>query len=384
MYKIPYGKQLISDEDIAEVNTVLRSDFLTQGPEVSKFENAFAEYVGAKYAVAVTNGTAALHLCAMVLDVKKSQKVLTTPITFVASSNCIRYCDGDLEFIDIDPISYNLDLKLLEQKLASSPRGTYVGIILVDFAGLPVYLDQAKKIADKYGCWIIEDACHAPGAAFKTSEGAWSKSGSCEFADLSIFSFHPVKHIATGEGGMVTTNSEELYKKLLKFRTHGITRDPNEMTEFHGGWYHEMQELGYNYRISDILCALGSSQLKRADQRLEKRIQIAEVYNRELAGLSLVLPKVEANQKHAYHLYVVQAENRKELYEYLKEKGIFAQIHYLPVYKHPYYKKLYPNTRCIEAEKYYDRCLSLPMYPELTNDEQMYVVQMIKQFLKKA
>jgi hypothetical protein len=275
--KIPYGRQNITQEDIDVVIESLQSDFLTQGPTISEFESRFANYVDAKYAIAVTNGTAALHLSALALSVKPGDKVITSSLTFAASANCIKYCGGDVHFIDIDPNTYLIDLDKVENLLKSVPKGTYTGIIPVDFAGRPVNLERCKKLADEYGLWIIEDACHAPGASFVDSNGTTQKSGNGSFADLAIFSFHPVKHIATGEGGMITTNDEKLYKKLLTLRTHGITREPlnfkNSILEAGGnvndtiypGWYMEMQDLGYNYRITDFQCALGISQLQRAD-----------------------------------------------------------------------------------------------------------------------
>jgi len=267
MKSIPYGRQHITEEDIQAVAEVLRSDFLTQGPNIEEFEKKFADYVGAKYAVALANGTAALHLCTMALGVQEGDKVITTPITFAASANCVRYCGGEVVFSDIDPKSYLLDLNKLEDIIKKSPR-EYKGIIPVDFAGAAVNLEALKVIADKYNLWIIEDACHAPGGYFKDSKGKIQNCGNSAFADLAIFSFHPVKHIATGEGGMITTNRKDLYEKLLLLRTHGITKNPDLMSKVDGGWYYEMLELGYNYRLSDMQAALGISQLKRADEGL--------------------------------------------------------------------------------------------------------------------
>jgi dTDP-4-amino-4,6-dideoxygalactose transaminase len=254
MKPISYGKQEITEEDIKIVNDVLRSDFLTQGPAVAEFEKKFAEYVGAKYAVAVSNGTAALHLCALAIGVVPGQKVIATPITFAASSNCILYCGGEVEFVDIDPESFCMDYNKVKALLEKSPKGTYSGMVPVDFAGYPVDLEKFHDLAKEHGLWIIEDACHAPGGAFLDSKNKWQKCGNSEFADLAIFSFHPVKHIASGEGGMITTNNPELYNKLIMLRTHGITKDPLLMEEVSpGGWYYEMQVLGYNYRMPDML-----------------------------------------------------------------------------------------------------------------------------------
>ncbi|MBT5419790.1 MAG: aminotransferase class I/II-fold pyridoxal phosphate-dependent enzyme, partial [Candidatus Cloacimonetes bacterium] len=269
--KIPYGKQYITQSDIDAVVDTLKSDFLTQGPKVKEFENNFAEYVDAKYAVAVTNGTAALHLSTIALDVKKGDKVITTPITFAASANSVLYCGGEVDFVDISPDTYTIDLDKLEQKLENSSKFTYTGIIPVDFAGYPVDMERLREIADKHKLWILEDACHAPGGYFLDSKGQNQYCGNGVYSDLQIFSFHPVKHIATGEGGMITTNNKDLYEKLLMLRTHGITKEISKLEENHGGWYYEMQELGYNYRMSDINCALGVSQLCRAKKGIELR-----------------------------------------------------------------------------------------------------------------
>ncbi|RZK97503.1 MAG: aminotransferase class I/II-fold pyridoxal phosphate-dependent enzyme, partial [Hymenobacter sp.] len=257
---LPYGRQHITDEDVAAVVATLRSDFLTQGPRVAEFETQFAAYVGARYAVAVSNGTAALHLCALALGVQPGQRVITTPITFAASANCVRYCGGEVHFADIDPATGLLDLQAVRKLLEAHPKGHFTGIIPVDFAGLAVDMEAARALADEFGLWIIEDACHAPGGFFVDSQGTQQQCGSGQLAELAIFSFHPVKHIATGEGGMVTTNDEQLYHRLRRLRSHGIEREaPGLLRQDEGGWYMEMQELGYNYRISDILCALGIS-----------------------------------------------------------------------------------------------------------------------------
>jgi UDP-4-amino-4,6-dideoxy-N-acetyl-beta-L-altrosamine transaminase len=379
---IPYGKQQITQEDIDAVVEVLKSDFLTQGPKVKEFEERFAEYVGAKYAVAVTNGTAALHLCNMVLGTGPGDKVITTPITFAASANSVLYCGGEVDFVDIDPDTYTLDLEKFEEKLSASPVGTYKGVIPVDLAGYPVDVEKLRRITDKYGLWIIEDACHAPGGYFTDSNGDKQLCGNGAYSDLQIFSFHPVKHIATGEGGMVTTNNEELYKKLLLLRTHGITKSPDMLIEDHGGWYYEMHELGYNYRISDLNCALGISQLNRAKEGVEKRNRIAVRYNEAFKDLDTVkTPFVADDVYHAYHLYIIQAEQRKELYGFLREHDIFTQVHYIPVHLQPYYSRMgWKKGDFPAAEDYYEKALSLPMYPALTEEEQEFVIEKIKEF----
>lgn len=382
MKVIPYGRQHITDEDILAVTETLKSDFLTQGPKIEELENAFANYVGAKYAVAISNGTAALHLCAMALEVQKGQKVITTPITFAASANCVRYCGGDVAFADIDPNTYTLNIDKVREILEASPKGTYSGIIPVDFTGYPVNLEAFRKLADEYGLWIIEDACHAPGGYFIDSKGDKNLCGNGKYAELAIFSFHPVKHIAAGEGGMITTNDKALYEKLKLYRTHGITKNPDELEENHGGWYYEMKELGYNYRLTDFQAALAISQLKRADEGIDKRIGIAAKYDAAFKDLGIVKQKRDTKAQNAFHLYVIEVEDRKGLYDYLRSKGIFAQVHYVPVHTMPYYKSLGNNKGDFPlAESYYDKCLSLPMYPTLTDDEQEFVINTVKEFL---
>lgn len=380
MKKIPYGKQQITEADIQAMVSTLQSDFLTQGPKVAEFENNFADYVGAKYAVAVSNGTAALHLCALALEVNETSKVITTPITFAASANCIRYCGGEVVFADIDPNTCLLDVDKVRALLEASPKGTYAGIIPVDFAGYPVNLEAFRQLADEYDLWIVEDACHAPGGYFTDSKNVKQYCGNGAYADLSIFSFHPVKHIACGEGGMITTNDSVLYEKLCLLRTHGITKDPEQLEENHGGWYYEMQDLGYNYRIPDVLCALGVSQLKRAKENVEKRRAIAARYDQAFNNTSIqrILPSEGIG--HAYHLYIIKVRERKELYYALRRKGIYAQIHYIPVHKMPYYKKR-NNEKLPIAEAYYQQCISLPMYPNLTEEEQHFVIDAVKEFM---
>jgi UDP-4-amino-4,6-dideoxy-N-acetyl-beta-L-altrosamine transaminase len=378
---IPYGRHHITDEDIQAVVEILRGPFLTQGPTVGEFEKAFAKFIGSKHAIAINNATSALHLCALALGVKPGQKVLCTPNTFVASSNCVLYCGGDVEFVDIDPQTFCMDLKLLEKKLASAPKGTYSGVVAVDFAGYPMDFKTLRSITNKYGLWVIEDACHAPGAEFQDSQtGKWVRSGDGQFADLSTFSFHPVKHLTTGEGGMITTNSDELAHKIRQLRTHGITKDPKEMSENHGGWYMEMQSLGFNYRLPDLLCALGLSQLQRMDENLKSRRHIARRYDEALKDLPLKTPAAPDHVRNAYHLYVIQTEKRKELYDFLKTKGIYCQVHYIPIYTQPYYVQKYGRQSMPAMDKYYSQCLSLPMYHSMTEAEQNTVIAEIRGF----
>jgi UDP-4-amino-4,6-dideoxy-N-acetyl-beta-L-altrosamine transaminase len=383
MKPISYGRQYISDDDIKAVVDVLRSDFLTQGPKIAEFEKEFAKYVDADYAIAVSNGTAALHLCAMAMGIQFGDKVITTPLTFAASANCVRYCGGDVDFVDIHPETYLMDLDKLEQKLADYPIGTYKGIIPVDFAGYPTDTERLRSIANKYGLWIIQDCCHSPGGYFTDSKGIQQKCGNGVYSDLQVFSFHPVKHIATGEGGMITTNNKELYDKICLLRTHGITKDPDLLIENHGAWYYEMQELGYNYRLTDIQAALGVSQLKRADKGVKRRNEIAQTYNEAFKNLKIKIPTVETNVYNAHHLYVIQVDKRKELYDFLKQQNIFSQVLYLPVHFQPYYKQLgwKPGDLPV-VEEYYQHCLALPMFPSLTEEEQNYVIEKVTEFVQ--
>ncbi len=397
MQAIPYGKQNITQQDIDAVVDALKSDFLTQGPKILEFEKAFATYVESKYAVAVANGTAALHLCTLALDVKPGDKVITSPITFAASANCVRYCGGEVVFSDIDPKTYLLDYNKVRSLLEASPKGTYKGIIPVDFAGRAVNLELFRELADEFGCWIIEDACHAPGGYFSDRAGKKQFCGNGKFAELAIFSFHPVKHIASGEGGMITTNDEKLYEKLLMLRTHGITRSTTSFTntiefatggnneaDHYPGWYMEMQTLGYNYRLTDFQSALGLSQLKRADEGLKKRIQIADTYNKAFTNKSFIKGHSGLVEGHAYHLYVVEVPDRLGLYNYLREHKIFAQIHYIPVHLMPYYKQFgWSHGSLPLAENYYKHCISLPMFPTLTQEEQEYIIKTINSFFDK-
>ena len=381
MKKIPYGRQNITDEDIEAVVNVLKSDFLTQGPNIKLFEDAFAKYVGAKYAIAVSNGTAALHLCTLALNVKPGHKVITTPITFVASANCVRYCGGEVVFADIDSETYLLDINKVRKLLESDVKKEIKGIIPVNFAGRVVDLEAFKALADEFGCWIIEDACHSPGGYSYSQSNEKILSGSGKCSDLSIFSFHPVKHIAAGEGGMITTNDELLYKKILNLRTHGMQQDPNKKIENHGVWYYEMQELGYNYRLTDFQAALGLSQLNRADSGIERRIEIAKKYETAFRNSSDIKYQSGVVEGHAYHLYVIEVDRRSELVNFLREKNIFVQIHYIPAHTMPYYRQYgWKNGDLPIAEKYYTMCLSLPMYPTLTNEEQEFVIDQIRNF----
>ena len=379
MNKIPYGRQSIDQKDIDAVVSTLKSDYLTQGPKVRDFESKFAEYVGADYAVAVNNATAGLHLSVLALGLKKGDRVITTPITFAASANCIRYAGAEVWFADIDPNTYLLDINSVKELIESKPKGFFKGIIPVDFAGLPINMEEFRALADAHNLWIIEDACHAPGGYFIDSKSEKNFCGNGNYSDIGVFSFHPVKHIACGEGGMLTTNSKELYEKLMLLRTHGITKE--NMEENHGNWYYEMQELGFNYRLTDFQSALGITQLAKNNKGVARRNQISLAYKKVLEG-KVKFQDLPNDRYNAHHLFIIEVENRKGLYDFLHSKGILAQIHYVPVHTMPYYKNIgYIHADLKHAEKYYSKCISLPMYPTLSNEEQSYVIKNVLEFI---
>ena len=371
---IPYGKQSIDEDDINSVVEVLKSDFLTTGPKIKEFEEELCRYTNAKYCVAVANGTAALHLASLVL-LNKGDKVITTPNSFVATSNSILYVEAKPIFVDIKEDG-NIDLDLCEEELKkdSSIKAIYV----VHFSGNPIEQEKLKYLKETYNIKILEDCAHSLGATF---EGI--KAGSCENSDCSILSFHPVKHITTGEGGAVTTNSKEIYEKLLELRAHGIKRFPDAAP-----WYYEMHSLGFNYRITDMQAALGISQLKKLDSFVKRRKEIALKYDEAFFN-SIVKPLYSFNQNSSYHLFVVKVDFSKlniskvELFNKMREKNIGLQLHYIPINKQPYYKSLgYGNEDTPIMNRYYDECFSLPMYSSLSNEEQEYVIKTLFEILK--
>ena len=385
-HNISYGHQLITDEDIQAVVETLRSDYLTQGPRIPEFEKNFAEYLGCQYACMVSNGTAALHLCAMALDIQPGDKVITTPITFVASANGFRYLGADIVFCDIDTKTYLMDLDKLEVILKASPKGTYKAVVPVDFAGYPIDEERLHYLAEEYGFKTVIDCCHAPGGSWIDSKREKQMIGNCRYADLSVFSFHPVKHIAAGEGGCITTNNKKLYDKVALYRTHGVTRDPERLTRNDGGWYYEMQELGYNYRITEFQAALANSQLNRLDWSIERRNAIAKCYDEAFADMDILTPYRTKDIVHAFHLYIIQvdADKRRGLYDFLREHHVYAQVLYIPAHTMPYYKSLgHKEGECPVAEEYYRHCLALPMYPSLTDEEQEFVVDRVKKYFAK-
>lgn len=382
MKTISYGRQEILPEDIEAVTKTLGSDFLTQGPAVDEFETAFAELVSVPYAVSVGNATQALHIAVALLGIKPGQKVLCPTVSFVASANCVRYNGAEVEFVDIDPETFCMNKGDLERRLNTSSPGAYAGVIVVHMAGYPANMEEISQLVKTHNLWIIEDSCHAPGAQFLNSKKEWVKVGSCEYSDISTFSFHPVKHIATGEGGMITTRSKEAYEKLKRMRSHGIERSPERLHENHGAWYYEMQSLGFNFRMPDILCALGTSQIKRFKSNIERRLKVAAMYDRLLTD-KVKKPSRGPNVRHAFHLYVIRTNRRKELYDFLKTQSIYPQVHYIPIHSQPYYKERYGSINLPMAESYYQEALSLPMYHALTEEDQMRVISAVNSFFEK-
>lgn len=379
--KIPYGKQHITEEDIAEVVKTLRADLLTQGPMIESFEKKFADFLKTDYVLAVSNGTTALHLAMLALGVKVGSKVISTGNTFAATSNAVLYCGGEVVFADINPHTFLIDEDSILDILEKNPPGTFSGIAAVSFAGYPVQLEKMRKIADAHNLWIVEDACHAPGAKFKADNGEWIKSGSGNYSDIAVFSFHPVKHLCGGEGGAVATKRLDLYEKMQLLRTHGITKNPHDYrgNNHRPAWYHEMQELGYNYRITDIQCALLQSQLNRIENNLKRRNEIAKFYDENLSIEKYGLPYREENVFHAFHLYVIQSSRRDEVYLKLQAKGVHAQVHYIPVYQHPYYQETFGVIKNKNNDYYFERCLSIPMYHAMTDVEVEYVVKILNE-----
>lgn len=377
---IPYGKQSINKSDVDAVVKALKSDYLTTGPLVKTFEGKFANFVGAKYAVAVSSGTAALHVACLAAGLKKKDELITSPMTFAASANCALYCGAKPVFVDVKESNGLIDEDLIPKKITKNTKI----IIPVHLGGLPANLEKIKKIALKNKLIVIEDACHALGSKYKKS-----KIGDCKYSDMAVFSFHPVKHITTAEGGMITTNSKKLYGKLLLFRTHGITKEPKMLTNKNvATWYYEMLELGFNYRMTDMQSALGLSQLKRVNKFIKKRLELAKLYDKELSKIKGIhIIKSEQDVKNAYHLYIVKTQDlkvRMNLFNYLYENGIHCQVHYIPVYWHPYYQKLgYEKGLCPMAERFYEKIISIPIYPDLSSNDQKKVVGVIKRFYEK-
>ena len=368
---IPYGKQTIEQDDIQAVVDVLKSDFLTTGPKIAEFEQTVADYVGAKYAVAISNGTSALHAACFAAGIEPGDEVITTPLTFAASANCVLYCGGTPVFADVDPKTYNIDPEDIQRKITDRTKA----IIAVHLAGQPCDMDAIHSIAREHGLIVIEDGAHALGSVYKGK-----KVGS--MSDMTTFSFHPVKPITTGEGGMIVTDNEDFYKKMILFRSHGITRDDSMMTRNDGPWFYQQFNLGYNYRITDIQCALGCSQMKKLDRFLALRKEIVARYNEAFADCeNIIIPYQLPETESGWHLYIVQVKNcdRRKVFEALREHGIAVNVHYIPVYLHPYYQEHgYENVHCANAEEIYSHIISLPLYPGLTSEQQDYVIDTLK------
>lgn len=371
---LPYGRQCIDDDDIQAVVDVLKGDYLTTGPKIKEFEEAFATYVGAKYAVAIANGTAALHAAAYAAGIGPGDEVITTPITFAASANCVLYLGGKPVFADIDPRTYNIDPADIERKITSRTKA----IIPVHFTGQPVDLDSIHRIAREHNLIVIEDAAHALGATYHGRRiGGLS--------EMTTFSFHPVKHITTGEGGMITTNDPEYYQKLLLFRTHGITREKESLTVDEGDWYYEQHLLGYNYRITDIQAALGLSQMKKCDRFLARREEIAARYQEAFQNLPGLVPPFQTPDVHSsWHLYMIKIDpcyikaDRREVFNRFRALKLGVNVHYIPVYYHPYYRDLgYTKGICPRAEEFYDQAITLPLFPAMSDRDVEDVIQVV-------
>ncbi|WP_341322420.1 UDP-4-amino-4,6-dideoxy-N-acetyl-beta-L-altrosamine transaminase [Solibacillus sp. FSL H8-0523] len=366
---ISYGRQSIDGEDIQAVVDTLRSPYLTQGPKVAEFEQAVADYVGVKYAVSFCNGTAALHGACSAAGIGEGDEVITSPITFAASANCVRYVGGTVVFADIDATTYNIDPTEIRKNITAKTKA----IIPVDFTGQPVDIDEIMTIAKEHNLVVIEDGAHSLGATYKGR-----KVGTT--ADMTMFSFHPVKPVTTAEGGIIVTDNEEYYKKMLQFRSHGIEQVPYSPEK--GGWYYEMTDLGYNYRMTDLQAALGVSQLKKLDTFIAKRQELAEHYNQALVNVEgIKIPQQLANTKSGWHLYMIQLEhaNRKEVFNAMRAANIGVHVHYIPVYWHPYYRDLgYERGLCPVAEAWYEKALTLPLHPGITQENMNFIIEKLE------
>lgn len=384
---IYYGKQSINEADIKAVVDVLQSDFLTQGPVLERFEKKVAEYCGAKYAVAVTNATSALHIACRAAGLGEGDVLWTSPITFTASANCGRYCGADIDFVDIDTVTYNMSVDELEKKLQQAKdNGRLPKVVVpVHLAGQSCDMKRIHELSLEYGFSILEDASHAIGGDY-----LGTKVGSCAYSDMAVFSFHPVKIITTGEGGMVLTNNEELYKKLCLYRSHGITRDASLMThDTDGPWYYQQIDLGYNYRMTELQAALGVSQMDRLDEFVNRRRYLVKRYNQLLQDLPVVTPQVLEGANPSWHLYMVRVDFNKakldkvQFFAEMKKRGIVLNLHYIPVHTQPYYQKLgFKQGDFPKSEKYYEEIFTLPLYYDLTEEQQDDVVTALQHCLK--
>ena len=383
---IYYGKQSVNEADIAAVEAVLRSDFLTQGPAIEQFERCVADYCGAEYAVAVCNATAALHIACRAAGLGAGDVLWTSPITFVASANCGRYCGADVDFVDIDERTYNMSAGALEEKLHREKVENRLPkiVVPVHLAGQSCEMKRIHALAKEYGFTVLEDASHAVGADYFDT-----KVGSCAFSDMTVFSFHPVKIVTTGEGGMILTNNRDLYEKLTLYRSHGITRDPEKMTHAaDGAWYYQQIDLGYNYRMTDLQAALGHSQMQRLDEFVARRRELAARYNELLRDLPLTMPHVMEGTSPSWHIYVVRLDfarigkTKEQIFTEMKERGIVLNLHYIPVHLQPYYERLgFAKGDFPHSEAYYEEALTLPLYYTLTDEQQNEIVAALGEVL---
>ncbi len=383
---IPYGRQDIRQEDIDAVVNVLQSDFLTQGPQVPLFEKAVAEKVGAKHGVAVNSATSALHVACLALGLSKGDWLWTSPITFVASANCALYCGAKVDFVDIDPRTYNLCPNALERKLIQAEKqGRLPKIVVpVHLCGQSCDMQAIYRLSQRYGFKIIEDASHAIGGKYQNQY-----IGSCRYSDISIFSFHPVKIITTAEGGMAVTNNDELAQKMDLLRSHGITRNTDLMTKLsEGSWYYQQIALGFNYRMTELQAALGLSQLQRLDEYVTKRNEFAHIYHEKLKDLPITLPWQHPESYSAYHLYVIRLQldkikySHKDIFEALRKEGVGVNLHYIPIYSQPFYQTLgFGESYCPNSEQYYTEAISIPLYPTMTYEQQDMVIKTLEQVL---
>lgn len=380
---IYYGHQHITEKDIQAVERVLHSDWLTQGPAIEAFEKKVANYCGAKYAVAVTNATSALHIACKAAGLGEGDVLWTSPITFTASANCGRYCGADVDFVDIDDKTYNMSVAELRHKLETAVKKPKV-VIPVHLAGQSCDMESIKALADEYGFKIIEDASHATGADYKNT-----KVGSCRYSDMTVFSFHPVKIVTTGEGGIVLTNNKELYEKLKLYRSHGITRDSDLMTqEADGPWYYQQIELGFNYRMTDMQAALGCTQMDSLDEFVARRRYLVKRYNEKLKNLPLRTPYQDEATNPSWHIYIIRVDftkvklSKKEIFARMRDSGIVLNLHYIPVHTQPYYQKLgFQKGDFPVSEKYYEEAITLPLYYDLTDEQQDEVIEALKEVL---
>lgn len=386
--RLPYARHFVDDDDLASVMEAMRGDLLTQGPQLATFERELAQACDVPYAVAVSSGTAALHIAALAANLGPGDNFVTSPLTFVASASAGVLCGATPRFVDIDRATRNLSVDQLARALDATPRPK--AIVPVHYGGWPVAMPRVHALARQAGAVVIEDACHALGAEYRDDHGAWQRVGSCRHSDMTCFSFHPVKHITTGEGGAITTRSEELYRRLLRLRSHGIERDPDRMSEDHGPWYYEVVETAPNYRLSDILAALGRTQLRRLKGWVARRRALARQYDQELAGIrGLVLPAGAEHARSAYHLYPVWVDeeacgqSRREVFGALHERGIAVQVHYVPVHLFPHYRQRFGTApgQYPEAERFYGGAISLPLFPQMTDDDLTRVVHALREIL---